>query len=519
MAKIKSEYKLPNPLVYQLSNPNYTIYHRAALGGLAATIQAWEKPEGVAARVEKHSVTLSWKESLTDQEFLRRILDASFKLNDEKIIDLPGQRLGANQSLQLAVHNGLTASFLQHPKMRLGEKGSRKVTLRNPDDETENIFSYKAIDSFAHQKAQKTGLFDPKRKGGLPPTGAIQQWTIPGLAGGAEEFFVATEEVILLMFLMVGSAVFMLRPRTFKEKSQSCLVIPDVIDLVGFANAISNINAETAQFQRFSHNYLGRVVGGAEEAGLQFLLDLKASAATDRSSIGGCAVVAMGKVSWDKNQINRSIMARLKNSYDEIGVFRAAKSHLGKSKAIKLKTGEDFVIPLSPIPELIAANLAADRHWCFGFKALVSEKEDFQKMRYSVGGLKAMKENIRDIEDKNIINVFQEAWRYKMRELFQRAKTEGISSERLLEVRKEKMRNDILRTKTADALASWFLQFCADSTKGGSLKSMRENHEQIRKFIFNQRNFERFQNLCLFALVSYGKDEKSEFDSDNEGEN
>ncbi len=43
MAKVKEEYKLPNPLVYRLSNPNYTIYHRAALGGLASTIMAWER--------------------------------------------------------------------------------------------------------------------------------------------------------------------------------------------------------------------------------------------------------------------------------------------------------------------------------------------------------------------------------------------------------------------------------------------------------------------------------------------
>jgi hypothetical protein len=36
---------------------------------------------------------------------------------------------------------------------------------------------------------------------------------------------------------------------------------------------------------------------------------------------------------------------------------------------------------------------------------------------------------------------------------------------------------------------------------------MREEGERIRKFMFNQRNFERFQNLCLFALVSYAGDE------------
>ncbi len=69
------------------------------------------------------------------------------------------------------------------------------------------------------------------------------------------------------------------------------------------------------------------------------------------------------------------------------------------------------------------------------------------------------------------------------------------------------MRNAILRAKTADDLAGWFLRFCADATKGGSLAAMREERERIRKFIFNPRNVDRFQNLCLFALVSYMADE------------
>jgi hypothetical protein len=69
------------------------------------------------------------------------------------------------------------------------------------------------------------------------------------------------------------------------------------------------------------------------------------------------------------------------------------------------------------------------------------------------------------------------------------------------------MRNAILRAKTSDALAGWFLRFCADATRGGSLGALREDGMRLRKFIFNPRNFDRFQNLCLFALVSYASEE------------
>jgi len=34
-----------SPIVYRLSDPGFTIYHRAALGGLAATIQSWKDSE------------------------------------------------------------------------------------------------------------------------------------------------------------------------------------------------------------------------------------------------------------------------------------------------------------------------------------------------------------------------------------------------------------------------------------------------------------------------------------------
>ena len=117
-----------------------------------------------------------------------------------------------------------------------------------------------------------------------------------------------------------------------------------------------------------------------------------------------------------------------------------------------------------------------------------------------------MKEAIKDADDQAIICAFQEAWRLTMGEFGERARRGDFIFERKVETEREKMRNAILRTKTADALSSWFLRFCADATKGASLGAVRSEATRIRTFIFNPRNFERFQNLCLFALVSYGSE-------------
>src|SRR5262245_43887019 len=147
-------------LIYRLSNPGYTIYHRAALGGLAAMVRAWgaNRPAGIEAELHRDHVWLSWSNELSDQEALRRILAASFKLTTDKLIDLPGQGIRADQAdLRLAIHNGLCGTFLQHHRMRPGEKEPRRIKIRSDDDEPGLWFTYKALNSFAHQRAQGTG--------------------------------------------------------------------------------------------------------------------------------------------------------------------------------------------------------------------------------------------------------------------------------------------------------------------------------------------------------------------------
>ncbi|CAN5489096.1 hypothetical protein BH20ACI3_BH20ACI3_25690 [soil metagenome] len=508
--KTQSKYKLPNPLVYRLSNPSYTIYHRAALGGLAATLRAWdennEPPDGIKAEVESDQVRLSWDETLSDRDFLHRLIGASFKRDEEsKLIELPGQQIKEGiKDLRLAIHNGIAATFLQHNKMRPGEKTPRMMPLADADGKDLGVFSYKAVNEYAHQKAQGLGLLEAKGDGGLPATAAIPQWMVPGATGGAAALEAATDEIILLMYLMVGSAVFLLRPRTFQEKAQACVIVPDVIDLVAFATAVKRTAASGQKFERFTNTYLGRIVGGAEEAALSFMLDLQAGDVARERSVAGCIVVAMGKVAWDKNQINRSLIAKVRDDYEEMAVFKVAKP-LGRSKVIKTRDGVDFVVRSSPLPELIAANLAAGNHWCANFKSLVSEKKDFERMLFDKGGLNAMKEAIKDADDQAIIRVFHEAWGWTRSNLGKRDEKRDADASVSLQNRKEKMRNDILRAKTADALASWFLRFCADATKGNALNVLKNPDEarRVREFIFSRRNFERFQNLCLFALVSY----------------
>src|SRR5205085_282800 len=241
-------------LIYRLSNPGYTIYHRAALGGLAATVRAWgaNKPEGIEAELQSDYVKLAWSDALPDQEALRRILSASFNLTEDTMIDLPGQGIRADQAdLRLAIHNGICGTFLQHNKMRPGEKEPRRIELKSADDETGEMFTYKAVNSFAHQKAQGTGLLEDKLKGNWPAFASIPQSVVPGAMSGALELEASPEETLLLLFLMAGCSIFLLRPRTYQEKAQYCVIVPDVINLKAYANAIQRIAAAGTTIKRF----------------------------------------------------------------------------------------------------------------------------------------------------------------------------------------------------------------------------------------------------------------------------
>jgi CRISPR-associated protein Cas8a1/Csx13 len=488
---------------YRLTNPNYTIYHRAALGGLAATITAWgnSPPDGIEAKVERDSVLIQSSEDIFEKEAVKRILEASFRLTDEKLIDLPGQFIDENSlDLKIAVHEGLCLTFLQHNKMRPG-KEVKKVELKRADDESGDFLSYKTVDTYAHRKAQRTDLLDKQQPNdAIPKTALIRQFVVPGAVALLEA---KSEEVLLLSFLAVACPTFLLRPKIYQpDIAQACIIVPDVTDLQKFTRSMRRVMGSSGNIERFGNRYLERVVGGAEEAALRFLIEIYVDEIASERGISGCQAVVMGKVPWDVNQKNRSMTVRVSGDYPEINIFRAASS-LGKSKFIKNKKGETFAINTSSIPELVAANLASERHWCSQFKVLVQTKDDFNRMSFAREGLIKMKQAIKDIDDQAIIRAFHKAWEMTMGQLGERAQEQNLDFGRLVEVRREKIRNEILRSKTPDALAGWFLRFCADATKGASLKPFQEEMNRLRVFMFNPRNFDRFQNLLLFALVSY----------------
>lgn len=526
-------------IVYRLSDPGFTIYHRASLGGLAASIRSWKhgvpaslefkedrksgggtlsdgEGRSVGTALDATSVTLTWDGSTTDREALAMLLKASFRRTDTGMIYLPGQGFGQDrEDLLLAAHNAYSQTFLQHPKKRPGQ-GTEVVTIVD-DDENRHTFSFKKVDRYSHQTAQGTSLLGDGwdvEVGELPETASLPQSLLPGATGGAADLATSPELAFLLHFLMVASPVFSIRSRKWEARVQSCVVVPDVSNLQSFARRLEDIGADPIRLRRSTNSYLGRIAGGAEEAAMRFLMDLRGIETVEDLGVSGAHVYAMGKVAWDKNQQNRSWIARVKapSEYPDFAIFEAAAGAFGRAKIIKTKKDEPFAIPTSPLPDLIAANLAAGGNWYDGFQNLVAKKKDLVDLGYRREGLRAMTNAIsnRDGEDQLVIQCFHKAWAMKMGALGERSRDGNLDFSRLVENERERIRNDLLRTKTSDQLAGWLMRFMADASRGGSPREFVDNADGFRKFIFNPRNADRLKNLLLFALVSYSGSKDSD---------
>lgn len=512
-------------LSYRLTNPGYTIYHRAALGGLAATLAVLETrkqiPEGLSWDVGPEHVRLRWDEALPAADALRRLLASSFRLTPEDLIDMPGQGVGEDLGLRVAVHNGLCATFLQHHKARPG-KGPRQISVSDADDEV-HLFSYPALHSYAHQEARGTDLLDGKH-GALPEVASIPQSLVPGAVAGVRPLEGSAEEVFLLLYLMVGAAVFQLRPHRQEPRAQTCIVVPDVADLVAYAEQMQSFaraGAASIRSLRRAYGYGARVAGSAEEAALRLAIELTVQDMHDLAepgsirSIDGCLAVTMGKVAWDRNQVNRSGTVRVQppGRYPEIDVFRRALGSLGGLRTFRTAQGQSFVVPDTHVPALVATNLAREHHWARGFAELAAEQRQFRHLSFRQRGLSNMKAAIRDEDDRVVLDVFHEAWRERMRQMYDRGERESALASSIIEGERERMRNAILRARTADALVNWFLRFCTEAARERALPTFQRQAERLRRFLFDQHNAERLQNLFLFALLSYAPSDNSQGES------
>ena len=93
------------------------------------------------------------------------------------------------------------------------------------DNDISEIFTYKAVNSYAHQKAQGTELLEKKYKGNFPPIASVPQAVVPGAEKGTLNLQALAEDALLLLFLMVGCVDFATSAHGYGKNSVALLCL------------------------------------------------------------------------------------------------------------------------------------------------------------------------------------------------------------------------------------------------------------------------------------------------------
>jgi hypothetical protein len=451
---------------------NGDLIRDAALGGLAATVRAWERDlipqgltfeNGVLQRGERSfavKVGMDWVETGGD---LLLAIEGAFALS-RGLVWLPGTGIAADHSLELLpVHQGLFATFLQHFQKK--GLGPGKVAVINVDEQSIPI-SYRECLWYAHQK---------------PFRGKLTQDVIPGLSEGAAPLPASEEEEFLLRFLCVACPVFSIH--CGDDRFRSSIVVPRVRDLCKFAIRLHRLASPDA----LCFGVGGRFAGGAEEAALRLITDLEAGETTEDLGSESAVVFTMGTVAWDLKQRNRSRVSRITGDVAGSRLFRKVESLLGRPRVATNKEGGKFLTARSALPALVAGNLARDLHWLTGFSDL--REDNYYQRR----GLSMLIEELPSVEQE-LIDAIHQGLKVAFAKAGKRAEDEHADFGSLCDKERARVRTELLRIRGSDTAARWVVDYC---TRHGVQVAPK-----VATLVFGD-DWQRVVNLCLFALCSY----------------
>ena len=157
--------------------------------------------------------------------------------------------------------------------------------------------------------------------------------------------------------------------------------------------------------------------------------------------------------------------------------------------------------------ELIAENCAAGRVWYQGFGDAMADKNVRQNLIYEGRELAEMLVQSKLAEqDRIFVQACQEAWRRRMGQLGQRAKSENTDFGGLINRERDRLRSALLRCKNADTLRETVIGFWS---RAGSLEVLRDNWPSAMQF-FSAADWKKGKDLALLALVAYKPSDKQE---------
>lgn len=486
-------------LVLRLFDPGMTVYHQVGLAGLYLTLKALN-PRDFAAQgswqLTPHSVTLSWHH--TPRDLLQPVLDKAFQLTPQGIIHFlaHGQhKMGSLERVNL--HQAILLTYLQHGGSRKLAGGERSLVFDL--DGVAVTATIKPLLAYKHQAAAKE-LFD--NQGNFRKEVKLDGAYLPGgvnrhlLHKDATALRNSPDKFLLLLFAPVASLYYIISHRQRDGKPDkrrlAALVLPQITDLEVFARNFKGF------LQAPVEKLYAQSLGDAGLLALTMLNLLSPSGYLPTLEIDTCTVIAVGTVSWSRQQKTRTGILVIRNlAADLLRFYDLALSVLPNRIWIK-RDGQWFCYP-SLARGLIAENIASGRRWFDNFDQLMQSQELAGLLARERKELFTMVQRAQwpQEADRLLVEAVHLALRSRYGAIAQRAQERGEVAQFAREF--ERMRTSLMRAKNAATLRAEL----ADLFARGGPNQVLQQHWQTLLPLFTGSDWQRARDLALLALASY----------------
>ncbi len=499
-----------------LADPGMGTLHRAGLAGLWMTLHAADaelastRPGGAAVTLQEAgswslaptAVTVIWEGD--GKAFFKALFAYAYPV-DHDVGLLHFRALGdpmASPADAFATHHAMLMTFVQHPKSRNAETGASTGSLAITTDGETDVLRLRRATSHAFA----TAPYDPAKPG------TVAGWLVPGGAvrhsalGDTSQLSEPPGAMLALRFAPIGCIFNLVRNKSRADSSriETSIVIPDVTDLVEYASVRQHLRIGT----RIADVY----VAGAATAAMRLLLEDAAVVTARRTRTRACDVVTYGNVAWSKQQRTRvGVLHVGPQPIEAIRVFDAIRRHLPSRRVAPAPTADNaepgtwYAVP--QVPEFAAANLVADRPWWRGFATLLADAtRRTEVLRWEKKGLNAMVNDpglmAPDDPATAVVRACHEAWRRRMGQLGERARSQSLDFFSLVDREYDRLRVAFSRCKTQAEFRRTVTDFWA---RGGAQPELRDHWTAILPFISHPRRWEEGRDLALLALASYAR--------------
>lgn len=497
---------------FHLSNPRYTLLHRAGLAGLWMTLFQFEQenfqPDNLHWRLYPQGLTLEWEG--IDLDILDALFKQAFQIDDDGMIQLRGldpQKLPIEE--RLICHEGMVNTFVQHTSAcKSPSKQPKQKSFFEEEDQpgTGITISYKDVGWYIHQDFAKSLC---NKQGELIDDFInVAGWLNPGAAVRHVAFSQQTSfeelavDALVLAFAPVACCYFRLRSHLRHERSQYALVIPEIENLENYA-----------QYRRGSYRVLAfrdLYATGTADAGLRFLVASQTNTTLAEYRVQRCQVITLGTVTWSKQQKTRTDLSIINPDPETQETYRLARQLL-PDRELDGEYGRFLISSLAR--ELITENLAKSRPWYAGISSTINSNALFEQLSFERGGLNEMIRSVGQWSDreKRFVNACHEAlsriYGQVNKDVMEQVKKDKASPNFTKKLRQAafnrktiRIRAEINRCKNAATFQRFIVKFWSDA---GQLPTLCQHWSELMELAIGHKTWSLARDLALLALASY----------------